>query len=140
MGGVKIYTCGFMFSPNLNQVLLIKRTKEPVIGMWNGIGGNLEEGEGRYESMVREFREETGLEADHWKQFLMLRGGAWVVHFFKTFTGSMPKIENQPGEDCIRMAPITLLSVQNVVPNLRWIIPLALDPDVVGVVEVEDRG
>jgi 8-oxo-dGTP diphosphatase len=44
------------------RVLLIRRGKEPLKGRWSIPGGTLELGESLEEAVVRELREETGLE------------------------------------------------------------------------------
>jgi 8-oxo-dGTP diphosphatase len=44
------------------QVVLIKRRFEPLAGRWSLPGGTLELGERLHEGLVREMREETGLE------------------------------------------------------------------------------
>jgi 8-oxo-dGTP diphosphatase len=44
-----------------NHVLLMKRNKEPNLGLWVAPGGKIESNEAPYESAIRELREETGL-------------------------------------------------------------------------------
>lgn len=44
------------------RVLLIRRGSEPLKGQWSIPGGTLELGESLYEGVVRELREETGLD------------------------------------------------------------------------------
>jgi protein-S-isoprenylcysteine O-methyltransferase Ste14/8-oxo-dGTP pyrophosphatase MutT (NUDIX family) len=44
-----------------DQVLLVRRTKEPNRGLWVAPGGKIEQGESPAECAVREMREETGL-------------------------------------------------------------------------------
>ena len=46
------------------RTLLIKRGTEPLLGQWSIPGGTLELGESLQEGVVREMREETGLEVE----------------------------------------------------------------------------
>jgi 8-oxo-dGTP diphosphatase len=57
-----ISTLLYLFSP-ADEVLLIKRAKEPNRGLWSPCGGKLKmaTGESPYECACREAREETGL-------------------------------------------------------------------------------
>ena len=57
------------------QILLMKRNKEPNLGLWVAPGGKIEAHESPYESAVRELREETGLRAHE----VQLRGIASIV-------------------------------------------------------------
>ncbi len=52
------------------QVLLMRRNKEPNLGLWVAPGGKVEAGESPYDCAVRELQEETGLQA----QKLRFRG------------------------------------------------------------------
>ena len=47
-----------------NKILLIKRTTPPFIGYWALPGGRAEPGEVQEETVVREVKEETGLEVE----------------------------------------------------------------------------
>ncbi|MDP6792486.1 MAG: NUDIX domain-containing protein, partial [Anaerolineales bacterium] len=44
------------------RILMLHRRKEPNRGMWNGVGGRIEEGETPYAACLREVSEETGLQ------------------------------------------------------------------------------
>ncbi|KKO52734.1 NUDIX hydrolase [Paenibacillus sp. DMB20] len=46
---------------NDNQILLIKKSRGPHIGKWDLPGGTIEFGEEPYETLKREFYEETGI-------------------------------------------------------------------------------
>jgi len=58
-----------------DQVLLMKRNKEPNLGQWVAPGGKIEKGEAPYECAIRELREETGLEVHR----IHLRGIVSIV-------------------------------------------------------------
>ncbi|QWG51122.1 8-oxo-dGTP diphosphatase [Bacillus mycoides] len=45
-----------------DRILLLNRNKKPTMGMWNGVGGKIEEYETPYEGIIRETFEETGIE------------------------------------------------------------------------------
>tara|TARA_A100001037_G_scaffold168320_1_gene151175 strand:- start:419 stop:925 length:507 start_codon:yes stop_codon:yes gene_type:complete len=47
-----------------NCVLLMRRNKEPNLGLWVGPGGKIEDGESPYDCAIRELYEETGLIAN----------------------------------------------------------------------------
>ncbi|MEW6722977.1 MAG: NUDIX hydrolase, partial [Candidatus Micrarchaeota archaeon] len=49
------------------KILLIKRAKEPFKGMWALPGGRIEENETAEECLVREMKEETGLDVEPMK-------------------------------------------------------------------------
>src|SRR3989344_3004896 len=47
-----------------NKILLLKRAKPPFVGLWSLPGGKLDFGEQIEECAAREFREETGIDAE----------------------------------------------------------------------------
>ena len=50
-----------VFNKDLNKVLFCIREKEPYKGMYNFVGGKVEEGETNDEAAYRELFEETGM-------------------------------------------------------------------------------
>ena len=44
-----------------NKILLINRNKPPFMGLWNAVGGHIEQGETPEQCAVREIKEESGI-------------------------------------------------------------------------------
>ena len=64
------------------RVLLIQRGHEPALGRWSLPGGRLEAGETSAEAVVREVREETGLEVEAGELLATIDLGHFVVDDF----------------------------------------------------------
>ena len=69
-----------VFNKNLDKVLLCIRAKEPYKGMYNFVGGKVEENETNDEAAYRELFEETGIssndiELDHFMDLNYFRYG-----------------------------------------------------------------
>lgn len=45
-----------------NKILMINRNKYPFMGMWNGVGGHVEEGESPLQGAIREIKEEGNVD------------------------------------------------------------------------------
>ncbi len=59
------YTLCFIFSPDLEKTLMIRKIKGPHPGYLNGIGGKIEDFDiNPITSALREIKEETGLNSD----------------------------------------------------------------------------
>jgi 8-oxo-dGTP diphosphatase len=62
---VSVIPCvGAIIKDDQGRLLLIKRGHEPGAGLWSLPGGRIEPGETDAEALVREMREETGLEVE----------------------------------------------------------------------------
>lgn len=129
------YVVGFLFRNFVegrgftSVVLIEKNTPDWQRGKLNGVGGKIEAGELADDAMIREFREEAGVEIRTWDKFCVLTHGEHTIHFFKSFaTVQAAYIQSQTDE---RVAWYILDDLPNlpVLPNLRWLIPMALDPD-----------
>lgn len=117
-----------MFSPDKTRVALIKKNRPAwQAGKLNGIGGHVEEGETSLETMVREFREETGVETDpaSWDFFLTLTdpSGSFAVDFFWS-VGDLSKLRTTTDEE-VGIYRVSEVNEKNAVPNITWLIPLA---------------
>ncbi|WP_029505317.1 NUDIX hydrolase [Lachnoclostridium phytofermentans] len=58
------YNCIMIFRQN-GDLLFCKRKKEPYLGLYNLVGGKIEEGEDGFDSAYRELYEETGISQDN---------------------------------------------------------------------------
>jgi 8-oxo-dGTP diphosphatase len=47
-----------------SQILMLNRNSSPLMGVWNGVGGKIEENETPSQCAIREIAEETGIEMD----------------------------------------------------------------------------
>lgn len=133
------YVAGFLFSADKKNVVLIRKNKpEWQKGKLNAVGGKVEDGEVPLAAMIREFKEETGVEITNWHNFCMLTNPDWEVSFFSAFSDSIPGVKSMTDEQiviCDVLTTITSdaalfsLGSSSIIPNLRWLIPMALfDP------------
>lgn len=58
------YNCIMVFCPDEKRLLFCKRTKNPYKGLYNLVGGKIEENENGFEAAYRELEEETGIDAN----------------------------------------------------------------------------
>ncbi|MDB5297315.1 MAG: hydrolase [Phycisphaerales bacterium] len=127
---MQTYACGFLFSPDRSRVLLIRKRRPAwQAGKLNGVGGKIEPGEAPADAMRREFREEAGLDLPDWDPVVRLAGPDWAGTFYRAF-GDVDAARAMTDEE-LEVHPAAALP-PDVIPNLRWLIPLLLDEDVAG--------
>jgi 8-oxo-dGTP diphosphatase len=127
------YVLGFMFRKNNTEVALIEKLKpEWQKGKLNGIGGKLEKDEDMYRAIEREFKEETGAIVTTWKRFCTIGDSKnnWNVECFTTNDKENGDIEIKSVElEQVEWHKVEEINKINIIPNLKWLIPLALDKD-----------
>lgn len=125
------YVTGFSFSTDKSMVVLIKKTKpEWQAGKLNGVGGKVEENETLPEAMVREFREETGLETkvEEWIDLCTIEGSDFSVTFYSRFADDFDQAKTTTEEEVGVYSAIEAHIIPELyIPNLTWLIPMALD-------------
>lgn len=142
------YVAGFMFSSNLDHVVLIKKNRPTwQSGRFNAVGGRVEDGEIPVKAMVREFKEETSVETDYmkWTNFadLVLPSGEKIAFFaivsynvFKTKTVTDEEVFHIfvpaliEGKDCHHLAyeGAGLASTYTKpLYNIPWLVRMAIE-------------
>lgn len=130
------YVAGLMFSEDHQHVALIAKQKpEWQRGKLNAIGGKMEEDDvTSLDAMTREFKEETGATVLDWRHFCTLRFRGGEIYFF-TAIGDLGALKTMEAEE-VGIHRVDSVPLSPTIPNLRWLVPLALDKDrVVAVVE-----
>jgi 8-oxo-dGTP diphosphatase len=121
------YVAGLCFDNSKKIVALVKKNRPAwQKGKLNAIGGKIEKDETPIEAIRREFLEETGVEIQSWEETCTLTGKDWEVHFFHTFNDAVFNVRVMTDE-AILLTEIEDLDYSMLIPNLRVIVPLALD-------------
>ncbi len=128
-------TVGFVFSQDMTQVLLIRKARPDwQRGLLNGVGGKAEPGDRKpRDTMRRECREETGLDIkqEDWTFFADLlcpELKTRVCFFFARIENILDAKTMNEDEPVLRWV-IDGTWDKICVPNLRWLIPLAVNWD-----------
>jgi 8-oxo-dGTP pyrophosphatase MutT (NUDIX family) len=134
------YTVGLAFTQNFSHVLMQLKNRGPkhTIGYLNGPGGKhnadvvsnnalgLPGKETLNGCMIREFREETGLQSDQldWLPFHYERHPSGTeLHFYCSNTIPMWKAKVPPGGESLAVVPILpTVGIPNRVAKLEWIL------------------
>lgn len=122
-------TLGFIFSKDLQEVLLIrKRHPEWQAGKINGLGGKCFEGESPAVCIAREVKEESCIDipVQQWRFVTKLSWKEWDVSVFAAkYEGSPRDAETMTDEE-VEWFPVNEVP-ELVIANLRWLIPLSVD-------------
>lgn len=119
--------CGMLITADLKRVALILKNRPGwQKGRLNGIGGHIESGETPMMAMIREFREETGVEIKRWTHFCSLAGHDWNVEWYKSFGYYDLKSTT---DEKVQWHTVEYVVSQNsiVIPNVRWLLLMALE-------------
>jgi len=128
------YVLGFAFNESATEVALILRNRPHwQAGHLNGIGGHIEPGETPFSAMIREFNEEAGLLTNQWTRYAIMRREdrlpRFTCHVFAAFLPRRTLLGTVATGEADQ--PIHIVNpnglLPNVLSNLRWLIPLAMD-------------
>jgi len=132
--GTQRYVLGFLFSKDLERVVLIRKLKPAwQAGCLNGVGGKVETIDKSFQhAMSREFKEETGvlIEPENWKYFAEMLDyeGNFYVSCYK-FIGDVDAVKTMEKEE-VAVYNVDDISWLKTISNLKWLIPLALDGEI----------
>ncbi len=121
---------GFMFNVNKTEILLIEKNRPRwQFGKFNGIGGKCKPDEPYHVAMVREFKEETGIDCDRWRQVMVMGGEDWEVAVFTCITDDVFNFKTMTDEK-VCLISLDELDKFILIDNLYWIIPMCLDQNI----------
>lgn len=122
-------TLGFIFTPDLQQVLLILKNRPAfAAGKYNGVGGKHEPGESDQACQSREVFEEAGIiiAESAWQTVAHIEwqewDGAMLAAIWSGDTNQVQSLTDEP----VSWHPVKTLP-ENCMSNLFWMIPLAKD-------------
>lgn len=132
------YVVGFLFHRNSIDVALIRKNRpEWQAGKLNGPGGKVEGTEAPRRAMRREFLEECGVDIEDWRGFAVIKGkepagdpnygGTYEVYFYTAICDHevARQVRTMTDEEVLWVHAPSISSRKDVLPQLRWLIPLA---------------
>lgn len=129
------YVLALLFTADGREVVLVRKTR-PVwqAGRVNALGGKVDAGESLADAARREVREEAGVDVEEWEEFLVWRDPEYRLRAVRAFDDVARQARTAEDQE-VFLANVGALPF-NVIDNLRWMIPLALDRDVAIPIEV----
>ena len=125
----RVYALALLFTPDRRHVVLVHKTRPAwQAGRVNALGGKLDPGESAVDAARREVREEAGVDVADWEEFLIWDDPQYRMHACRAF--DVAATAAYTAEDQTVFVADAHALPANVIDNLRWLVPLALDPDV----------
>lgn len=127
------YCLGFLFSEDCSHVAMLTQVRNGV-GLLNGVGGKLEDGEQPIDAMVREFQEETGvfIPASEWKYRADFGDDTYKVFVFSAFADAVYDVRTVEKEEVHILSVYSMLtSGFPLKDNIPELIPMCMVKDLV---------
>lgn len=119
----KRYVLGFLFNENLARVVLVRKKRpEWQRGLLNGVGGKIEECEAPLDAMIRECREEAGMEVSDWLHYCSMMHSESHIYIFVASISDVCNAVSTTDEEVVIS---NTNDMRLVVPNLIWLVPMA---------------
>ncbi|MEP7087801.1 MAG: NUDIX domain-containing protein [Gemmatimonadota bacterium] len=124
-----MYVLALLFTADKKRVVLMQRTRPSwQAGRVNALGGAIVVGESAVEAARREVREEAGVNVAEWAEVLVWEDAEYRMHVMRAVSELAGEARTQE-DQVVFLADASALPL-NVIDNLRWLVPLALDADV----------
>ena len=115
--------------------MLMRRTRPSwQAGRVNALGGGIIDGESPATAAQREVREECGVDVAEWTEVLVWEDAEYRMHVMRAMSSRASEARTLEDQE-VFLASVDALPA-NVIDNLRWLVPLALDRDVAMPIEV----
>ena len=123
------YVLALLFSADRRQVVLMRKSRPAwQAGRVNALGGKLLPDESPRDAARREVREEAGVDVADWEEFLVWDDPVYRLHVVRAFDDAALRARTAEDQE-VFLAGVTALPAE-LIDNLRWLVPLALDADV----------
>lgn len=123
------YVLALLFSADRRRVVLMRKTRPAwQAGRVNALGGKLLPGESPADAARREVGEEAGVDVEQWEEFLVWDDPVYRLHVLRAFDDAALRAHTAEDQE-VFLADVQALPAE-LIENLRWLIPLALDADV----------
>ena len=123
------YVHALLFTPDRARVVLMHKTRPAwQAGRVNALGGKLLAGESPADAARREVLEEAGVDVRDWEEFLVWDDPVYRMHAVRAFDASAERARTAEDQEVFLSSVDTL--PRELIDNLRWLVPLALDHDV----------
>jgi 8-oxo-dGTP diphosphatase len=124
-----VFVLALLFGADRKQVVLMRRTRPAwQAGRVNGLGGRIKDGESAREAARREVREESGVDVAEWIEVLVWEDVEYRMHVVRAMSELARGARTMEDQE-VFLADVDALPA-NVIDNLRWLVPLALDREV----------
>ena len=123
------YVLALLFSADRSHVVLMHKTRPAwQAGRVNALGGKLLPDESPADAARREVREEAGVDVAEWEEFLVWDDPVYRMHAVRAFDAAAMDAHTAEDQEVFRADTAAL--PPELIDNLRWLVPLALDRDV----------
>ena len=123
------YVLALLFTPDRARVVLMHKTRPAwQAGRVTALGGKLLPDESPADAARREVREEAGVDVRDWEEFLVWDDPVYRMHAVRAFDAAAEGARMAEDQE-VFLASVDALP-PNLIDNLRWLVPLALDRDV----------